>query len=171
MSFHGEQRLGQPVHQREAVRQPRERVVQDLVGQGFLSVDLCCYIAGDPESTDDLAALVPERHFRARHPGVPSDAVGLPFHLPHERLAGADNLLLVLIGISGVLVAEEIEVRLPDYLLRGQAGGARGDPACADQEEPASQVLEVHALLGSGQQVAHAGELELTQWSALLPPL
>jgi hypothetical protein len=35
-----------------------------------------------------------------------------------------------------------------------------GDPARADQQELALQVLEVHALAGSGQQVVHAGELE-----------
>src|ERR1700744_464001 len=58
------------------------------------------------------------------------------------------------------LAAEDVEVRLPDQFLRFPAGRVRCDPARADQEEPALQVLEVHALPVGGQQVAHAGELE-----------
>ena len=112
-----------------------------------------------------------ERHLRGRHPGVRPAAVGLHLHLSYDRLARADNLLLVPEGSGGVLAAEDIEVRLPDQFIVGTARGVRGDPACADQEEPALQVLEVHALPGSGQQVAHAGELKLALWLALLPPL
>jgi len=70
-----------------------------------------------------------------------------------------------------VLAAENVEVRLPDQILHGAVRGVCGDPACADQEETALQVLEVHALAGSGQQVAHAGELKLALWPAVLPPL
>ena len=135
--------------------------LESLLGQRILGPDLRRDVAGDPEGTDDPAALVPKRHLRGRHPRVRPAAVGLQLHLPYDRLAGADNLLLVPEGSGGVLVAEDIEVRLPDQLISGPARGVRGDPACADQEEPALQVLEVHALPGRGQQVAHAGELEL----------
>src|SRR6266487_3745133 len=86
-----------------------------------------------------------------------------------DRLAGADDLLLVLKGGRCVLVAEDIEVGLPGQLLRGTARGVRGDPADADEEEPAQQVLEVHPLLSGGQQVAHADELELAHWIAAWP--
>src|ERR1700722_473069 len=46
--------------------------------------------------------------------------------------------------------------------------GVSLDPALADEQEPAHQVLEVDTFLGGGQQVAHADELELTQRLAAL---
>ncbi len=145
--------------------------LNSLLGQRILGPDLGRDVAGDAEGTDDPAALVPKRHLRGRHPGVRPAGVGLHLHLPHDRLARANDLLLVPEGSGGVLAAEDIEVRLPDQFIIGAARGVRGDPACANQEEPALQVLEVHALPGSGQQVAHADELELALWLAPRPPL
>ena len=97
--------------------------------------------------------LVAKRHLGGRDPGTGAVSEGLLLQLPHDRLAGADDPLLVLKGSSSVLLAEEVEVGLPDYLFQGMARGCRGEPACADQEEPAVQVLEVDALLGAVQQV------------------
>ena len=166
MPFHRDQRLGEAVHQREPVRQPGQRVVQGLVSQRFLGRDLRGHIARDAEGADDPAALVAQRHLGAGHPGVRATSVGLPFQLPHDRLAGADDQLLVGEGGGGVILTEEVEVGFPDQLGRAAARGVRGDPACADQQEAAERVLEVDPLLGTGQQVAHAGELELTHWPA-----
>jgi hypothetical protein len=145
--------------------QPEQALVlcsqlESLLGRRILCPDLRRNIAGNPEGADDPAALVPKGHLRGRHPGVRPAAVGLQFHLSHDRLARANNLLLVPDGSGGVLAAEDIEIRLPDQVLRGTAGSVRVDPARANQEEPAQQVLEVHPLPGSGQQVAHADELK-----------
>ena len=142
-SFHGEQPLGQAVQQRDAVRQPGERVVQSLVGQGLLGYDLCGHIARDAEGADDPAAFVPEWHFRARHPGERLAAMGFLLQLPDDRFAGADDLLLVFKSGGGMLLVEKLEVRLTDQLGRGMVRGPCGDPACAGQKEPALQVLEV----------------------------
>ncbi len=69
-----------------------------------------------------------------------------------------------------MLLAEEVEVGLADYLLRSAVWCDRGDPACAYEEEPAAHVLEVDALLGGGKQVAHAGELQVAHRFAFLQP-
>ena len=117
------------------------------------------------------AVLVAKRHLRGRDPGAGPVVEGLPLQLPHDRLAGADDLLLVLKGSSGVFLAEEVEVGLPDHVFQRYGPElTAGEPACADQEEPAVQVLEVHALLGGGQQVVHAGELELARWFTVRRP-
>jgi hypothetical protein len=84
----------------------------------------------------------------------------LPLHFPHDRLAGANNLLLTRKG-GGGLVAEDVEVRLPDQVVRRVAGDVGGDPARTDEQEPAQPVLEVHTFTARGQQVAHAHEHEL----------
>src|ERR1039458_7245413 len=162
--------LGKPVHQGGPVREPGHRVVQDLVSESLLRLDLCRHVAGNAERADDLAALVAKRHLRGRNPGTGSVVECLPLQLPHNRLAGADDLLLVLKSSSSVFLAEEVEVSLPDDLLQGAVGSDRGHPACADQEEPAAHVLEVHALLGAVQQVAHAGAFDPAQLLALLRP-
>jgi hypothetical protein len=75
-------------------------------------------------------------------------------------------MLLVLERSSGVLLAEDVEVRLPDQFLRGAPRRVRGDPALADQQEPAQPVLEVHAFL-AGQKVTHADELKIDKRPAL----
>ena len=109
-------------------------------------------------------------HFRGRDPVVRAVVEGLPLQLPHDRLAGADDLLLVLERSCGVFLAEEVEVSLPDHLLLGTVRNDPGEEACANQDEPALEVLEVQALFCGGQEVAHAGELELPQQLALLRP-
>ena len=171
LPFQGGKSLGQPVHQGDPVRQSGHRVVQDLVGQSLLRLDLGRHIAGDAECPDDLAAFISKRHLGGRDPGIDSVVISLPLQLPHDRLAGADDPLLVVKGSSSMFLAEEVEVSLPDYLFHGMARSDRGDPACAHQKEPAAQVFEVHALLGAVQQVAHARALDPAQRFALLRPL
>ena len=170
LPFKASKSLGKPVHQGGPVREPGHRVVQDLVSESLLRLDLCRHVAGNAERADDLAALVAKRHLCRRNPGTGSVVECLPLQLPHNRLAGADDLLLVLKSSSSVFLAEEVEVSLPDDLLQGAVGSDRCHPACADQEEPAAQVLEVHALLGAVQQVAHAGAFDPAQLLALLRP-
>ena len=171
LPFKGGKALGKPVHQGGPVRETGHRVVQDLISESLLRLDLRRDIAGDPERADDLAALIAKRHLCGRDPGTGSVLECLLLQLPHDRLACVDDLLLVRKGGSSVFLAEEVEVRLPDYLFHGTTRSNRGDPACADQEEPAEPVFEVHALLGAVQQVAHAGALDPAQRFALLRPL
>ena len=156
---HGDKGLGHPVHQGGPVGEARHRVVQGLVGQGVLRVDLRGDVTGDPERAHYQPPVVKQRHLGGRHPCTIPAVEAFPLQLGHDRLAGADYVLLVLEGDRGVPLAEDVEVRLADHLLNGAARCHRGGPACADQQEAAEQVLEVNALVGGGQQVAHAGEL------------
>ena len=168
LPFKGGKSLGQPVHQGGPVRETGHRVVQDLVSESLLRLDLRRDIAGDPERADDLAALIAKRHLCGRDPGTGSVLECLLLQLPHDRLACADDLLLVRKSGSSVFLAEKVEVSLPDYLFQGVARGCRGEPACADHEEPAEQVLEVDALFGGVQQVVDAGLLDPAQRFAFL---
>src|ERR1017187_7749006 len=120
--------LRQPVHQGGPVREPGHRVVQDLVSESLLRLDLCRHVAGNAERADDLAALIAKRHLCRRDPGTGSAVECLPLQLPHHRLTGADDLLLVLKSSGSVFLAEEVEVSLPDYLLHGTVRGCRGHP-------------------------------------------
>ena len=83
--------------------------------------------------------------------------------LPRRRLAGAYDLLCIPRTPRRRLLGEDFEVCLPDHLIRCSARGNFGEPALADEQEPAQYVLEVHPLLGVGQQVGHADELEFAQ--------
>ena len=134
-----------------------------LVKQGLLGPDLGRDVTRDPERPDDFAGVITKCHLCRRNPRIRAVAVGLQLHLADERLTGADDFLLILEGRRGMLLAEDVEVRLPDQFVCPAARGVRGDPALADQQEPAQPVLEVHPLLARGQQVAHAGELEATR--------
>ncbi len=171
LPFQGSKSLRQPVHQGGPVHQTGHRVVQDLVGQGVLCRDLRRDISRNAERPDNPAVLITKRHLRGRDPVVRAVVEGLPLQLPHDRLAGGDDLLLVRKSRNGVFLAEQVEVSLPDHLFRGTVRNDPGEEACANQEEPALQVLEVRALLCGGQQVVHAGELEIAQLFALLRPL
>ncbi len=144
--------------------------LEGLIGQRVLGLDLGGDIPGDAEGADDLAVLIPQRHLGGRHPGVRPAAVGLQLHLPDDRLAGLDDPLLVGEGGRGVLGAEHVEVGLAGQFRCGPARRARGDPAGADEQEPAHPVLEVHPFAGGGQQVAHAGLPEPAALRALLLP-
>jgi hypothetical protein len=137
--------------------------MEDLVGQSVLGVDLRRHVARDPEGADYLALLVAKRALCGRDPGTGPVAERLLLQLSDHRLACADDPLLVSEGDSGVFLGEEVEVRFPDDLLQGAARGCRGQPTGADQEKPALQVLEVDALDGAVQKVAHADALDLEQ--------
>jgi hypothetical protein len=132
-----------------------------LPRQRLLRPDLRRHVPGYPERPDDRPGGVPQRHFGGRHPRIASAVEGFSFHLSHDWLASADNLLLIVEGGGGVLIAEDIEVGLADQVFRRAARGIGGDPAFADRQEAAAQILEVHALAGRGQQVAHADEHHL----------
>ena len=140
-----------------------------LLGQCVLGPDLRGHVAGYAERADDLAVRVQQRHLGSGHPGVRPAAVGLPFHQPGDRLTGADDPLFVGERRGRVLAAEHVEVGLAHQLVGAAARRVRGDPALADEQEPAHQVLEIDPLLRRGQQIAHADELEVAQFLRLRP--
>src|SRR5208337_3889028 len=88
-----------------------------LLSGNLLVPELGRDIAGDPERADDLPPLIPQRHLGAQRPASRPAPVGFPLQLPDDRLAGADDLLLILAGGEGMLVAEDIEIRLPGQRL------------------------------------------------------
>jgi hypothetical protein len=115
----------------------------------------------DPEGADDRAALIAQRHLRGGHPYIGLAFEGLPLDLPDDRPAGPHDLLLVLPRRVRMGEAEDVEVGLAGQVLHGGTGGIRGDPARADEQEPAQPVLEEHPLSRRGQQVVHTEQLEL----------
>jgi predicted amidohydrolase len=80
-----------------------------------------------------LAALIAEGHLRRGHPGVRPAGIGLSLHVPHHRLAGADDLLLISERRRGVLLGEHVEVRLAGQFPGVAARGVGLDPARADE--------------------------------------
>ena len=160
MAVHDHQRLRQPVHQRQAVRQPGQRIVQGLVGESSFGLDLAGDVPGDPEGADDPAAFVPQRHLRRRDPCAGAIAEGLLLCLGRHGLTGRDDPLLVGQGGARMLTAEHVEIGPAGQFAGRAVRGVRGEPARAHQEEPAFPVLEVHPLFRGGQQIAHAGEHE-----------
>ena len=174
LSFQGGKGLGQPVHEGDPVRQTGHRVVEDLVGQSVLGRDLRRHVTGDAEGADDLAAVVAKRHLRGRDPGVGSVGEGLPLQLAHDRLAGADDLLLVLEGGCGVFLAEEVEVGLPDYLLQLRPGVTaaiqpaltRRNRLCRSLKYTRSSVVDsrlpMQVSLSSRSDLSSSDELERT---------
>ena len=149
-------RLAEPVGQRDAVEQPGHRVMQRLVLERALGLDLSGHVAGDPERPDDPPAAVAQRVLRRRGPRVGAVREGLALDLADDRLAGGDDALLVLVGAERVRAAEDVEVGLADHVLEGAAAAERVEPAVADEQEAALEILEEHAFLAGREQVAHA---------------
>ena len=71
-------------------------------------------VAREAERPDDGAVLVAKRQLRRRDPGVGAVLVRLLLLEVDERLARADDLLLVLERLLRVLGAEEIGVGVAD---------------------------------------------------------
>ena len=105
-------------------------------------------------------SVVPQRHLGRRDPG---DAVASPrllLLLAHDGLPGLDDGLLVLPGRAGVLLGEEVEVRLA-HRLGGVAQAKPAGQGLVDAEEAALDVLEVDRV-GDGihQRVEQVALLE-----------
>ena len=121
--------------------------MKDLVGERGLGLDLGRDIPRDPERADYLPELVAKRHLACRDPGVGRVGEGLSLELADDRLAGRDDALFILESRTGMLMAEEVEIGLPDDLLRGAARRDGVEPTCADEEKLAERVLEVDTFL------------------------
>ena len=102
-------------------------------------------VFADAERADDLPRLIAQGHLRGQRP--PDAAVGedLLFRQTENRLAGADDLLLVLERGAGVFFGEEVEIRLADQLGRARFAEIAGHRFAA-LEEAGLQVLEVHGV-------------------------
>src|SRR5262249_24707103 len=123
--------LGALDGQGEAVAGLAQLLLGDLAGGD---------VARDAEGAYDGARLVAHRHLGRRTPGDAAVGPGLALLGVDERPAGADDLLLVLVGLAGVLGAEDVEVGLAGVL--GRVGQAETAGALAvDAEEAAGGVL------------------------------
>ena len=67
-------------------------------------------VEAQPESPDDGAVVVAQRHLGGDHPGVVAVGPGLALLEVDHRLARTDDVLLVVERRLGVLVGEEVEV-------------------------------------------------------------
>ena len=117
------------------------RVSRELLFRFFALRD----VAREAERADDFPGLVAQRHLRRRHPRLAAIRPHFVLLLVHHRLAGADDLLLVVEGLARVLFAEEIEVRLAEHVRRIVRAEALHRLA-ADPDEAAGEVLEVNLV-------------------------
>ena len=102
-------------------------------------------VARDAEGAGDAAGLVAQRELGREHPGGAAVGQGLVLDLADERLAGAHDLLLVLVGRLRVRRGEEIEIRFAHHL----AGVVQFEPVrqrTIHPQETAAGVLEENAV-------------------------
>ena len=85
----------QPVEEQRAVREIRERIVERLVLQLLLGLLALGDVARDPEGPHDVPLPIAQRELRRRHPAELAVRQRLLLLHVHERLSGADDLLLV----------------------------------------------------------------------------
>src|SRR5439155_26784348 len=102
-------------------------------------------LARDPERADSIAPLVPQRQLGCGNP--PFRAVGQRrmFLDVDQGPSGLDDLLLVLEGLFGVFLGEEIEVGLSD----GFRGVIQPEPfrlGSAGSREASLPILAINAV-------------------------
>ena len=123
----------------------RERIVERAPLQLLLGLLALGDVARDPEGPDDLPVPIAQRELRRRHPADVAVGPGLLLLDVHQRLAGADDLLLVAQRLRRVLVGEEVEVGPPDGERRARDAEARRRVP-VDAREAALPILEVDAV-------------------------
>ncbi len=109
-------------------------------------------VAGDAERADDRAVLVAQWHLGGGNPLYAAIEMDIFFLFADHRLAGADDLLFVLVGRPRVFLREEVEIRLADRLL-GVAQAKVSRMGFIDAEKAAGRVLEVDVI----RKVIHEG--------------
>jgi len=98
--------------------------------------------SGDAESADDVPFLVAQRHLGRQNPRVWAVGPRLSFLHVQQRLAGSDDPLFVLIRLPGVLIREEVKVRLA-YCLRRITQAERLGVSLGGSDKAAFAILEV----------------------------
>ena len=135
----------QPVEEQRAVREIGERIVERLVLQLLLGLLALGDVARDPEGPHDVPLPIAQRKLRRRDPAELAGRQRLLLLHVHERLAGANDLLLVAQRLRRVLVGEEVEVGPTDGERRvGEAEPRR--LISVDAGEAALAILEVDAV-------------------------
>ena len=99
-------------------------------------------VPGDAEGADDAAVLVAERHLGRRDPGDLAAAPGLLLLLADHGLLGLHDGPLVVPRLAGVLLGEEVEIRLAHHLGRVAQAEPVGQ-GLVDADEAALGILEV----------------------------
>ena len=109
----------QAIEEQRAVGQVRELIVKSAVLQLLFGRLAVGDVARDSERAHDVADAVAQRQLGRRDP--PHLAVRQRLFLfdVHQRLPGADDLLLVTPGLRRVLIGEKVEVGPPDGLRLG----------------------------------------------------
>lgn len=144
---HGLERVLEPVEEERPVRQPRQRVVQSLMGERLLGLDLAADVPRDAVGPHDAAVLVDERELRRRDPAHVPVAPALGFDDADLGLARLDDARLALEELLGRVVVEEVEVGLAHDVLDAPAGRHALGAVRAHEDEAAFAVLEVDPLL------------------------
>ena len=148
LALEGHECLCEMVHQRQAVGQAGQCVVQGLMGERFFGRNLRGHVAGRSPGADDAPVSIEQRQLDRRDPGIGAVVVCLPLELCAHRLAGIDHALLVLEGGDRVRRAEDVEIRLADYLVEWPPVRQARKKARAHKQKAAIAVLEEDAFLG-----------------------
>jgi len=159
--------LLEAIEHRHPIDEPGQVVVHRQVGERLLGGDLGGDVAGDAEGADDGPTGVAKRHLGRRDPAVGTVLEGLALDLGDDRLARGDDLPLVFESLGGMLLVEEVVVRLAEHLADAAPLCLGVQPALADEEEPAVEVLEEDPFLGAGEQVLCAEADERVEVVAL----
>ncbi len=115
------------------------------LAQRFLGALELRDVAGDAERAGDPAVRVAEGHLGGGDPPHVAVEPGLLLLLAHQRLSRADDVQFVLTRQPGVLLREEVEIRLADR-LRGVAEAEVTCQGLVDADEAAADVLEVNVV-------------------------
>ena len=135
----------QPVQEQRTVRKIGERIVERLVLKllaGFLPLG---DVARDPKGPHDVPLPIAQRELRRRHPAELTGRQRLLLLHVHQRLSGANDLLLVAQRLRSVLVGEEVEVGPAD----GERRAGDAEPRrliSVDPREAALEILEVDGV-------------------------
>ncbi len=113
--------------------------------QGLRRLLLTRDVARHPEGSDDLSRIVVQRHLGRAGPGHAAVWPRFPLLLIEDRVARANDLLLVGQGLRGVLAGEEIQVRLSQGFGRMLQAKEPGH-GLVDPQKTAGRVLEVDVM-------------------------
>ena len=89
-----------------------------LLAHRFLQLVAACDVARDAQNPHDGARVVAHGGFAGGNPRDAPIRPGLFFHEADHGCTGADDLLLIVARLGGMLGAEEIRIALADRFMR-----------------------------------------------------
>ena len=119
----------------------------------------------DAERADDVSLAVAPRHLAGQRPGDLATGMSFLLHLADERLASAEDCVLVLQRHPGVLFGEQVGIRLADDLVGRNV--MEGHERLAEVDETRLAVLEVDSVR---EYCPAASATVRVRWQACLPP-